>query len=290
MQHGLFLVLLILKLSSSLQADDPLNALPTESEPLPKKLEKLTKEQQQAIALPKQPKQIVLSLALVAENAEKTEPWLTVTADGLIDCIVPMPMVTKRRQDQLAQEELQWLLHLAVNECRGFERDTETLQKDFAAKPSMFADGLPKNRLVYRLHLQAAAHEFALPEAALVVRPTRSRMQLGAFASLQTYAKFLVSRAYLGTTEEQTSILLAVNEQLQREQQQLHPLVVPPPFAIEHLTSAFGTDQNPLLASFQQEVPLGDKKYQRITATIIKSGKDEKPQIMIRSMALTKSR
>jgi hypothetical protein len=292
MQSGKTLLLFLVCLSSStlLLADDPLNAMPSAAEPLAKKLEKLTPEQRQAISLPNDPKQIVLSFALETETNKKPEPWLTVTAAGFMDSHVPMPGVTQRRQEQLANEELRWLLHLAVNECQGFQRDTKTLRDDFSAKPSSFATGLPDNRLNYTLHLQGKAHEFSLPEAALVVRPVRTRMKLGAFASLQKFAMFLVSRAYLGTAEERVVLLNDLNVQLQQEQQKLHPLVVPPPFELEHLGNALSTDKTPLLATFVQEVPLGDKKYQKITATIVKANKDEKPQITIVSMPISKLR
>lgn len=292
MQFGKTLLLMMVGLSWSarLLADDPLGAMPSTAEPLTKKLEKLTPEERQAIELPNDPKQIVLSLSNDDSPDKKAEPWLTISANGHLDGHMPMPGVTQRRQEQLSSEELRWLLHLAVNKCQGFQRDTEAIQKDFLVKPSMFAEGLPKNQLRFRLHLQAAAHEFLIPEAALIVRPTRTRMKLGAFASLQTYAKFLVARAYLGTNEERVVILKYLNAQLQQEQQKLHPLLVPPPFELEHLGSAFSTDKHPLLATFVQEVPLGDMKYQRITATIIKANKDEKPQITIVSRALSKQR
>lgn len=292
MQFGktLLLFLIGLSLSDPLLADDPLNAMPSAAEPVAKKLEKLTPEQRQAIALPKDPKQVVLSLSNEHDPAKKAEPWLTVTANGQLDGHVPMPGVTQRRQEQLTSEELQWLLHLAVNECQGLQRDTAAIEKDFLAKPSRFAEGLPKNQLRYRMQLQAAAHEFLIPEAALTLRPTRSKMKLDAFASLQTYAKFLVSRAYLGTAEERVALLKDLNAQLQQEQPRLHPLVVPPPFELEQLAIAFATDKNPLLATFIQEVPLGDKKYQKITATILKANKNEKPQITIVSLAFSKMR
>ena len=241
--HGKILALTVLGVLSSaicpdaaLPADDPWNAFPTADMSADERVKGLTAAQLQAIRIPENGADLVLSFSTIrpTDGQQKSAPedglWLRVFANGQIDCRSLISLPTDRRSDTLTKPELAWLLHLAVNECQITKRSTKEIEDDFQRTVTKLpVTGEPPSHFRYYVKLPSGTDDLSIPEKALVVRPVRASMQLGAFASLNKYATWLVSRAYLGNPKERQSMLEQLNARLKKE----HPAV--PPFRIEHL-------------------------------------------------------
>jgi hypothetical protein len=300
--------LLPLSFIGEVQADDPLNAFPTALAPVEARLQELTDEQLKAIRLPDDAAQMVLSLATIPIGADPTmdprrrEPWLTVYADGSLDCRHPILWQSDRCEDRLERAELLWLLHLAVNECQIPERSSADVEEDFerrrnsapkrnnadrpAFAPIFNLDSL--ETYVYEVNLPVGQSKLRIPDKALILRPLRRDMKLDAFASLNKYAYYLASRPYLGNLADRNYLLVQMNQKLKAED----PTV--PDFRIEDLGSASNTEDIHLSAVFKQVIELqtdGEhgRKFKEVTAIVVRRSRGSKPEITLNSNEYWKS-
>jgi len=272
------------------RADDPLDAFPTAENTAEDRVKKLSEVELQAITLPADGNQIVLSITYLPladsqqPDALPTEPLLRVFADGRIDCGSLLLAHKERAKDSLSKSELQWLLHLATNECQILTRSTKAISDNYKSRRRRPADpGEPAREIRYHLALLSGKNELVIPEMALVLRPLRAEMKLPAFASFHHYANFLVARAFMGTEKERETILKAVNEKMKSTHDTL------PPFRIDHLGAALrGLPNVELSVVFQQEIPLGRAKYKRVTATFIQRDQGAEPEIKLNVLEYTR--
>jgi len=279
---------------ASLGADDPLNAFPTAEKPVDQRVSELTPAELQAIRVPAKDDQLVFSIAMVPfpadqkddeqNDAAKTGPWLRVFANGRLDGGSHQQPSDQRRADTLTKAELTWLLHLAVNECQILTRSTNDIWDPPQKQPPNVLKGRPQRIYQYHLNLNSGKNDLLIPEMALVMRPTRNRLKLDAFASLNKYANYLVARAWLGDPTERQTLLDQLNEKLKAD----HPDL--PPFAIEHLGAAVPLQNMDLSAVFQQEIVLGENQFKRVAGHILRKEKGAVPIFMIHTMDDSKDR
>lgn len=284
--RSLFAVLTVVVSCERLSGDDPLGAMPTATESVGVKVSRLTVAQRNAIKLPKDHTQLVLSIAATDAKDEEPHPWFKAYADGKIECAQMFVKSEELAKDKLTQDELLWLLHLAVNECRALERTTADLQASYDAnssQPSKFGSP-PSVAFHYHLKLDGKGSDFTLPSHALILRPLRSKMALGEFASWHRYTSYLVSRAFFGDATERVVLLTELNKKLAIDQPS------GPPFQIVHLTAATRNEKFDLLASFEQEIALGNAKYRKLMGTVTRSKTESKPTFSINTMEFSKFR
>lgn len=271
----------------SLCADDPLNTFPTAEEPVEDRVRRLTEADLKAIQLPENGEQLVLSVSLgpnMDDEKEEAKPIqrLRVFADGRLECHTSIPQApsqfTEGRKDRLTHTELKWLLHLAVNECHILSRTSKDIADAFGERGKQdFRRGLPRQYFHYHIAIPAGTNDLLLPEEVLTVRPLRSRMKLGAFASLNKYATFLIYRAYLGDVTERDRLLEQLNNKLQLEDPKL------PPFRMEHLVLANDATGivmfkgAKLSAMFWQDVEIAPKKFLRVIANVSRQQESDVP-------------
>ncbi len=291
---GLMLVGILLSAAipvAEAHADDPLDAFPTAEKTAAQRVKGLSDAQREAIRLPEKGTDVVFSIAMLptangpGDAATKAEPWLRVFADGRINCGSSMPLSVERRDDTLTKAELAWLLHLAVDECQILSRTTKDIEAEFqqsrSAKP---VPGEPQQSFQYRVELPSGKNELLIPEKALMLRPLRANLQLGAFASLNRYANFLAARAHLGDAKQRQSLLDQLNDKLKTEQP------TAPAFRMEHLGGALNTPRVDLTAAFEQEIELEPGKFKRVTGSILRKEKGAPPAFSISAMEYMKLR
>lgn len=291
---GLMLVGIVLAAAfpvAGAHADDPLDAFPTAEKTVEQRVKGLSDAERQAIRLPEKGTDLVFSIAMVptsngpGDAATKAEPWLRVFADGRINCGSSMPLPVARRDDTLTKAELAWLLHLAVDECQILSRTTKDIEENFqrsrSARP---VPGDPQQAFQYRVELPSGTNELLIPEKALMVRPLRASLQLGAFASLNKYANYLAARAHLGDARQRQSLLDQLNGKLKTEQPQV------PAFRMEHLGGALNIQTVDLTAAFEQEIELEPGKFKRVTGSILRKEKGAPPIFSVRAMEYAKLR
>ncbi len=273
------------------RADDPLDAFPTAEKTVEQRVKGLSDAERQAIRLPEKGTDVVFSIAMLptangpGDGAAKTEPWLRVFADGRINCGSSMPLPGARRDDTLTKAELAWLLHLAVDECQILSRTTKDIEAEYQrSRQARPVPGEPQQSFQYRVELPSGKNELLIPEKALMVRPLRASLQLGAFASLNKYANYLAARAHLGDAKQRQSLLDQLNEKLKTEQP------TTPAFRTEHLGGALNTPTVDLTAAFEQEIELEPGKFKRVTGSILRKEKGVPPIFSIRAMEYTKLR
>ena len=289
-------LVLVLSPPGGLFGDDPLNALPTQELPVQQRVRQLSEAERHKVALPEDRGRRVLCISTdqpsPAPAGLSAKPLLRVFADGRIEAQIDLNRNPQLCEDQLTEDELTWLLHLAVNQCdllnrtpdsvetvlAEFEQDSAGVVNDPQVREAL------SNRYRYEVDLPAGQSNLFIPERALVVRPLRSRLDLAAFASLHSYVKFLAARACLGHESERQAILAQINARLRVE----HPGL--PDFGIEHLDSAGTLEAGVHTAAFQQEIALGDNRYRRVLGVYIRRGMDAKAEITIVSNEFQKYR
>lgn len=276
---------------AAINADDPLKAFPTAENPAEERVKRLTEGELKALEIPDDADTVVFSIATGPASAGESpltveaEPWLRVFADGKIDCGNVLPLPGKRRSDMLTTPELTWLLHLAVNECVILDRTTSRIDAAYQQRGAKrVANSEPQNYYLYRVRLSSKSNDLMIPERALVVRPLRARLKLVAFASLNKYANYLVSRAHFGPPDERQSLLEHLNEELGAE----YPDV--PQFRMEHLGAAVNIQGFDLSAVFRQEIDLGDNRFKRVMGMVQRKEKGSEPTFSINAMEYEKYR
>ena len=297
MNHHKFVIVALLCILSTLtcptaelHADDPLKAFPTPEKPVEQRVKELTEAELQAIRTPQNADQLVLSIATVPSGAKQevpaeAKPWLRTFADGRIECGSLMESQSGRRHDTLTKAELVWLLHLAVNKCQILSRSTNDIEEDYRRQDRKHsANRKPPRHFQYHVNVSAGNKDLSVPEEALTLRPLRARMKLGAFASLHKYASYLVARAYLGDSTARQALLDQLNSKLQTERPNV------PAFRMEHLGAAISTNTFDLGAAFQQEIELGNDKYEKVTGNIMRKEKGATPTFSIQTMKFSKGR
>jgi hypothetical protein len=268
--------------------------LPPEQENLAEKVRALSKSELEAIRLPENRSELVLSIAAIADAkageaaAPKTEPWLRVFADGRIDCANPEIASDKRHEDTLTQDELVWLLHLAVNECQILRRSTQGIADDIAKSGDR---GPPKEEpnvnYEYHVKLPSGENDLSIPSRVLILRPLRGQLKLHNFGRLQPYAHWLAYRANLGKPKDRQQLLNQLNGTMLAE----HPDL--PLFRMEHLSGAASVKTklgDSSSAVFVQELPVGNNKYKKVTGMILTPPQGDKPLFKVSTMEFSKYR
>ena len=259
--------------AAAVEADDPLNAFPTSADSTDDRVKRLTDAEREAIRTPEQGEKPVFIVArgLLNEGrldaTAEAEPWLRVFPDGNIDCQALMIANAERCKDKLTKSELDWLMHLAVNECGILKRSTNDVEADFRVhgQKSAWVKGLGHGEYFrYDLAATSGENDLQVREAAIMVRPVRARMKLNAFASLHKYVYFLVSRAYLGDLADRNTLLDELNAALKIKEPNV------PAFRMDHLAGASTTDNVELFANFQQELALEEAKLKRVTGIVVR--------------------
>jgi hypothetical protein len=274
---------------AELRADDPLKAFPTAENSAADRVKRLNASELRAIKLPGDKNQLVFSMTVSPpsegpQDAAAAEPWLRVFADGRIDCS-SHDLATERRDDKLTKDELLWLLHLAVNECQLLTRSTKDIETAYKKEnPDPPPKDQPQRNEQYHVNLPSGTNDLILPEWALILRPLRGQMKLGAFSSLHTYARHLAARPFLGTSKERQELLDQLNARLKAEKPDL------PPFRMEHLGSALQMKGFDLVAGFEQEIELEPNKFKRVMGTVMRKQKGMPPEFLIRTMDFSKYR
>lgn len=294
--HGLLVTLIV---PVAARADDPLQAFPTEELPAEVRVQQLTEAQRNRLKLPENGDQVVFSISTVrpapantmppanavkpAEVQNEPTPWLRVFADGRIEARSETNPDAAYCQDTLAKAELAWLLHLAVGECEILERTSPEIDAAIAALKKQSPDnarrnpaGAPAgNHYRYDVDVPAGRNQLSIPEAALVTRPVRKRLQLDPFASLNRYARFLAARTCLGNDEKRRAILNEVNVALLLKDAGM------PLFKPEHIGASGVHAGGIFVAIFEQEIELGENRHRKATAIYTRRDPAANPAIQI---------
>ncbi len=206
------------------------------------------------------------------EQAKEGEPWVTVFANGKIRCGSRMSQSGKQVESKLKPNELKWLLHLAVNECRLLERSSE----DYEVKKSRLKLGSYR----YLVTVKSGSNQLTLPEAALVVKSMQRKLDLGGFKKLNEYVHTIANRAHLGDEDEAKKILQAVNEELDSEYPEL------PSFQLHHLAMADRGNDNGFVCAFNRVIDLEDGRFENVTAIYTLEG--DQPQVRLNVVTTTR--
>ena len=198
-------------------------------------------------------------------QSKEQEPWVTVFANGRIVCRSRMSQASKPVESKLDADELKWLLHLAVNECRLLERNSE----DYEVKKSR----LGKGSFRYSVTVNSGKNQLELPQAALVVKSMRRKLDLDSFKKLHDYVGKIANRIHLGDEDEAKKILETVNRELEAKHSEL------PKFRLHHLSMADRGDGSRFVCSFNRVIDLGDRQFEEVTAYYVLE--DEQPQVRL---------
>jgi len=280
-----------MQVAHAFSADDPLRAFPTRDNTVEQRVKALGAAEKKTIRLPKNKGSLVFSITAAPaaddppSGAATPDPWLRVFADGRADCGGDTPLQVERHEDMLAESELAWLLHLAVNECQILSGTTKDIEREFQQSgQSRSAPGEPRRSIKYYVELPAGKNELSIPERALVIRPLRGSLKLAAFASLDKYAIFLAARSHLGDPKERQVVLDQLNDKLKAEQPEL------PRFGMEDLSGAFNTKSVDLMGVFAQEIEVAPNKFKSITGNIARKEKGSPPTFSINVREFSKYR
>lgn len=225
----------------------------------------------QKIELSKDPdaKVFVMHHAMsVGGQSNEQEPWITVFADGKIVCRSRMSQAAKPVESKLNADERNWLLHLAVNECRLLERNSG----DYKVKNRR----LGKGSFRYLVTVKSGSNQLELPQAALVVKSLRRKLDLDGFKELHGYVGTIANRVHLGDEEETKKILKAVNKELEAK----HPEL--PSFQLHHLSMADCGDGIRFVCTFNRKIDLGDRQVEEVTAFYVLEGDEAKVRVNVR--------
>ena len=280
--------------------DDPLDAFPTADNSAADRVARLNASELAKIDLPADPKKVVFSFNMIqlGENGERIDspPLLRVRADGAFDCAnyverrINAGSPEIRRSGRLTKAELQWLLHMAVNECDMLSKTTDGIEleiqenRPLAAKSRVKPLAAVSNHravYVYEVANHAASNQVEIPEKAMVLRSLRRKSGLNPVASLTHYAIFLTMRATLGDEKQRDELLLGLNNKLR--------VLLPhaAPFRIEHLRSAAaiaGSDvlkELNLSATFEQEIRAEGNSLKRIMGRIQRREENDEPEFVV---------
>lgn len=232
-------------------ADDLLSALPTTTDSLQAKLGRLTRKQNENLKVPVSKNQVVLGISVREAGSQgsdaKPVSLFTAIADGRIVARNYAPLSAEPKDGRVSEEELRWLIHLAVNECEAMSRSTDEMRRNYEAIPKL---AQPTAWFRFDVAIEGKQNSFEIPYEALTVRPIRNHLELDPFASLLAYTGFLTSRAYLGNSESQQLVLQRVNETLDMKGLDGRP------YGIEDLISA-GETRGEVNAVFEQRAKVG---------------------------------
>lgn len=215
----------------------------------------LSVEQLKSVELPDEPEAIVLAIYRPASrlvSPDQHKPQLTAFANGRVVCSGNVSMNAKPVEGMITQEELTWLLHLAVNECGILSKDS----KDYEKTKNHTGNGFYK----YELAVKPGSNKLTLPQDTLVVRSLRRKLGLDKFKDLSTYVMKLSNQVHIGSDSDAAKILRAINSKLADE----HPDL--PPFRPHHLTLADHGEDSQIICTFNRVIDLGDKQFEDITA------------------------
>jgi ankyrin repeat protein len=242
---------------------------PTSAEDLVKSL---SQQQRKQIELPTDPSTVVFS---IHESQQIPAPgslaWFTVYANGRVVSGSRLAPNATPVEAVLSQAELTWLLHLAVNECSILERASSDFENESARRGESF--------VVYEVAVKKGSKQLKIPQEALIVRPTRKRLGLDKFSTLSDFVTGLANRVHLGDRGQ--AILDAINAELAVK----HPEV--PSFELQHLRLAENHDNQQLMCTFEQELDLGDKRFEQVTG-VYTASPGETPRIIVQTRNFSK--
>ncbi len=234
-------------------------------------VEELDASQLDRIALPDDPSTeifVMYSGLYKNTNADSESPLVTIYADGRIVCRSRFVETAKPVSSKLTRDELTWLMHLAVNECRFLD----VKSSDFELKKSRGSGG--EFRLV--VTLKSATNELRLPSESLIVKPLRRKLGLNGFKELNKYAESLVNSVNLAEEGDTQGILDAVNKKLAEE----HPQF--PLFGLRHLALADHLEATTFSATFERDFDYGEHGSQRVFGSYVRKNGEAAVTIFVR--------
>ncbi|MBL9164579.1 MAG: hypothetical protein JNL18_17760 [Planctomycetaceae bacterium] len=287
--------------ADSIYADDSVGASPTTDNSAVECVKQLSREELSKIELPTDAEKTVFSFNFVARggNDQRSDalPLLRVRADGEFECgnraerYINVGTPEIRRSGVLSKDELQWLLHLAINDCKMLLNTTASIEHEIEmnSKPTTKTSDVGQSAAESRLHdvyvfevaNRVASNKVEIPEKALISRSLRRKAKLDSVARLTTYANFLTMRAVLGDEKQVTALLSGLNDKLRVDFPDC------PPFRIDHLRSAAsiaGSDvlkKLSLSATFEQEFSADGGGQKRIIGQVQQHQEKDLPQFVV---------
>ena len=220
--------------------------------------------QRERISLSSDVESPVFTMSLPTATPRK-EPWMSVYANGRLICHGRLSPAASPVEAKISPDELKWLLHLAVNECKLLERESQSYP---APKRN-----IGKGAFNYMINVKSGSNDLQLPMDYLIVKTRRRDSGLDNFKLLNMFATGIVNQAIFTDFEGSAEILQKINDDLNKN----YP--GRPPFQLQHLALADRFDSSTFVCSFEHEIFLGDHRFEKLTGVFTAKGDETKVQV-----------